>query len=273
MNTKALVWFEAKAGRSIGQVERLGGNELSSLSGNFYNSMVVIDIPSNLQDKELHLLKATLTPDLWVRDGYPSEADQPTFSTTTWIQDGEVDTTTQPTFASDVWFKAGQPIELTDPQDASYSFYPAGSYDFVNWTQKEPGQVDDRYSFEAEHFVIEEKAAQDYSKPERISQAYEAMNTYVLSEMSKVFGTTSTESATAYEATWRLMIASPSLFVSAGLTARFGSAGLNIGDALDTDQKVQDYANAKIAEVEAYAVNRMQRIEQFRSEKAAIEAE
>ena len=105
-----------------------------------------------------------------------------------------------------------------------------------------------------------------------VKAAYDKMVSDSLAQMASTFGTTSTESATAYERTWEKMIATPSDYSSAGLTARFDRGGLLTGQPLDTDQKVLDYANACIALVNAYGVWRMQRIEQFRSEKATIES-
>lgn len=107
-------------------------------------------------------------------------------------------------------------------------------------------------------------------KEAQIAAAYAQMDADVRAEMVTVFGTTSTESATAYEKTWALMLETPADWSGAGLTARFDRGGLSIGDALDTDQKVTDYAQACLDAVKAYGISRMQRIEQFRAEREAI---
>jgi len=105
-----------------------------------------------------------------------------------------------------------------------------------------------------------------------ITELYSVMTKEVIEEMAIVFGTTSVDSALSYEATWKEMILTPSDYSIAGLSARFDIAGLTTSDALDTDQKITDYATAKIVEVKAYAVWRMQRIEQFRTDRAALGA-
>jgi len=103
-----------------------------------------------------------------------------------------------------------------------------------------------------------------------ITAAYEAMNNEVLVQMASVFGTNRTDSATAYKDTWELMAQSPADWETAGLKASFAVAGFAIGDALDTAVKVQSYAIAKVAEVKAYGIWRMQRIEAFKAEREAI---
>lgn len=139
-------------------------------------------------------------------------------------------------------------ILTSDPSD--------GSYTYVSW-----------------YTISENTAAKTQAdKDSQILTAYQTMNTDVLTQMGVVFGTTNADSAAAYERTWNLMVATPSDWSGAGLTARFAVAGFAIGDALDTDQKITDYATAKVAEVNAYGVWRMQRIETFRTDKAAIEA-
>lgn len=104
----------------------------------------------------------------------------------------------------------------------------------------------------------------------QIGAAYLAMDAEIRADMVVVFGTTSAESASAYQETWAMMVASPSSWSSAGLSARFDRGGLSTGDALDTDQKVTDYAQACLDASNAYGIARMQRIEQFRSEREAL---
>jgi len=115
-----------------------------------------------------------------------------------------------------------------------------------------------------------EAVAAQKQKEAQIADAHAQMDADVRAEMVAVFGTTSTESATAYEKTWALMLETPADWSGAGLTARFDRGGLSTGDALDTDQKVTDYAQACLDAVKAYGISRMQRIEQFRSERETI---
>ena len=71
-------------------------------------------------------------------------------------------------------------------------------------------------------------------------------------------------SATAWYLTWKRMIENPAKFSSASplLKARFAVAGLSLNEDLDTVQKVQDYANAKIDEADDYGIWREDRIRQ-----------
>jgi len=124
------------------------------------------------------------------------------------------------------------------------------------------------YPFEAAHWEVIENTTEKLTAD--IMDLYSIMSAEVLAQMTVVFGTSKTDSALSYEATWKEMNAVPSDYSSAGLTARFAVAGFAIGDALNTDLKITDYSAAKIAELKSYAVWRMQRIEQFRTDKAAL---
>ena len=104
----------------------------------------------------------------------------------------------------------------------------------------------------------------------QVTVKYNEMVADVMAGMLATFGTTSENSANAYSETWKLMMATPADWSGAGLTARFALGGLAVDAALDTDQKVLDYATACSAAVKAYGIVRMQRIEQFKSEKLAI---
>jgi len=115
---------------------------------------------------------------------------------------------------------------------------------------------------------VAEKVVSD--KTDLVLLAYVQMETEVLAEMNIVFGTAKTDSASAYKMTWTEMLAAPSDYSSIGLTARLAVGTFSIGDALDTDQKITDYATANITEAKAYGVWRMQRIQQFKNERETI---
>lgn len=131
--------------------------------------------------------------------------------------------------------------------------------------------------FNGQEIELVEDATLLAQKAQRVKQAqiaerYNAMNADVYAQMMLVFGTNKSDSATAFFETWKLMSASPAMFVSEGLKADKEVGIFNPGDALDTEQKVQEYAVARINEANAYSVYRMKRIEQFRAERSAIEA-
>lgn len=115
-------------------------------------------------------------------------------------------------------------------------------------------------------------AAAAAQKVTEITERYNDMNADVYAAMTALFGTSKSDSAQAYHETWKLMKEKPLLFHESGLKAHKAIGSFAAGAALDTIQKVEDYADACLAAVEAYGVWRMERIKQFQDEKAAIEA-
>ena len=125
-----------------------------------------------------------------------------------------------------------------------------------------------------EHYEIQKGAGfVAYDKQIRIGDKFKTLNDEVLAEMQQVYATTNPESATANYLTWLAMKSNALSFAGAGLVARFDVVGFTIGDALDTDAKVLDYATKCLAIADNYAIFREQKILLFVSEKAAIEAE
>jgi hypothetical protein len=107
-------------------------------------------------------------------------------------------------------------------------------------------------------------------KPEQISAAYSSMNNDVLTEMNNVFGTTNPVSASANHQTFLLMKTNPDLFSTEGILADKTTTSFDAGDALNTNQKIIDFATERLAEIDSYGVYRIKRIQQFQAEKAAI---
>lgn len=108
-----------------------------------------------------------------------------------------------------------------------------------------------------------------------VTQAYEQMNEDVYAKMKEVFGTSKSDSATAFFETWKDMKVSPNNYVGLGLKVREdifvnGVQLFDEGALLDTAQKVVDYATAKVNQALAYGVWRMQRIQQFETERSQI---
>lgn len=127
---------------------------------------------------------------------------------------------------------------------------------------------DGAISFEVDTEKVAAKAAAE--KAALVTAAYNQMNTDVYAQMASVFGTTKSDSATAFEGTFKLMAQKPELFVNEGLVADKAVGAFLVGDALNTTELVAEYAAARIAEVEAYAVYRMNRIKQFHAERELI---
>lgn len=111
-------------------------------------------------------------------------------------------------------------------------------------------------------------------KASRIQARYDLLQTEVYAEMTKVFLTTKSDSATANLETWKRMVAKPEIFSGEGIICKYTDlVGFQLGDALNTNTKVTDYAEQLLERADVYAVWREKRIQQFSAEKAAIEAE
>ena len=70
-----------------------------------------------------------------------------------------------------------------------------------------------------------------------------------------------------------MMSETPSDYSAIGIVAKFATGSLSIGDVLDTDAKILEYATSKISDIKAYGVYRMTRKLQFDNDKATILAE
>jgi len=127
---------------------------------------------------------------------------------------------------------------------------------------------DHSVTFESDSAKVAAKAVA--AKTAQITERYNDMNTDVFAEMENLFKTKNPESAQAYHETWKLMKAKPVLFFESGLKAHKAIGSFTAGAALDTVQKVEDYADACLAAAETYGVWRMERIKQFQDEKDAI---
>lgn len=121
---------------------------------------------------------------------------------------------------------------------------------------------------------LDEVKAVQLDKGNRIQEKYDLLQTEVYAEMTKVFLTTKSDSATANLETWKRMVANPGIFSGEGLLCKYSDlTGFDAGSPLDTNEKVIDYAEQLLAKADVYAVWREKRIQTFSAEKAAIEAE
>jgi hypothetical protein len=108
------------------------------------------------------------------------------------------------------------------------------------------------------------------TKTSLVTTAYNELNADVYAQMAVVFGTTNADSAVANNESYKNMKSSPALFSNKGFKAEKAVGSFTLGAALDTDQKVIDYASARLGETTQYAVWRMERIEQFKAERNTI---
>jgi hypothetical protein len=91
---------------------------------------------------------------------------------------------------------------------------------------------------------------------EKIKGLHAALNTEVYTEMARIYETTNPDSATAYHETWKLMVEYPEDYL--------------VVTGMPDEASVIAFASAKLAEVKAYAVWRIQKINEFMVAKAAI---
>ena len=242
---KALVVIEEFLNRSVGHIDAFGSAEdIDSRNGNYYDKMEKVTIAESLGVFDFGMFK-TVKPN-----------------------NGEG--------ASEFWFKADS-IVSTQPlvtawqhNDTDETVYE-DPMDEDNYT--EVNVVDPSYIYHPAEVEDQWNVVLDMAKykAQEVVKAYNEMNEEVYAEMSNVFGTSNSESANAYNETYKLMQSSPSSFSGVGLVATIDTANFSKGDALDSDSKVSDFAGEALDKIDAYAVWRMVRIKQFSDKKTTIE--
>ena len=70
--------------------------------------------------------------------------------------------------------------------------------------------------------------------------------------------------------TWKLMSANPTAFASEGLVATRDTSSYTKGDAIDDNTKVSGWADECLADIESYAVWRMNRQKTYNDAVAAL---
>lgn len=150
------------------------------------------------------------------------------------------------------WTKDGEADVSENPNDVSWTYVPAVK----------------------EHWeIVKGDNFKDYDKKKRVGDKFQILNSEVVEEMKQVYNTTNPDSAVANYLTWLAMKNNPSKFSDKNLVARFDIVGLTIGDPLDKNKTVEDYAVALIDKADDYAIWREQKIIAYISEKLAIENE
>lgn len=108
------------------------------------------------------------------------------------------------------------------------------------------------------------------TKEALVTASYNKMNEDIYEDMYNVYGTKNSDSAVAWQETFKNMKSSPALFSVLGLKAEKAVGSFSVGDALDDDAKIVSYAGAMLGSVTQYAIRRLQRIAQFKEERNAI---
>ena len=119
-------------------------------------------------------------------------------------------------------------------------------------------------------------ALAEQSKKDDIATAYKTMSDEVDAKLYEVFRTLKPEYATAEWNTWNDMVKRPASYAGLGMKIDHqlddaqGTELFSPGSALDTAEKITQYATRKIALAEEYGTYRVQRIQQFKNEKKQI---
>lgn len=154
-------------------------------------------------------------------------------------------------YLGEYWEKDGVTVSV-DPEDPTFTYYP---------------EV-------LEHWVIEKKDTFiAYEKGERISVKFNTLNAEVITEMKTTYDTTNPDSASANVLHWLIMKMEPAKFESAGLWVRIATTSYALGTALDTEQKVLEYATEALDMAISYSISREQKILQFIVDRQTIQAE
>lgn len=158
------------------------------------------------------------------------------------------------------WLQSNNPsiISYTEPESLE------------NWTESEA--IDPSYEYHPEM-----KAGINVTVDfvgmiqDQLTNEYNNMSFDVYSQMSQVFKTTKSDSASAFYETWKQMVEFPAMFLAINMISDIAFDSVEIGNILDTEAKIIGYANSKLNAAMDYAVYRVQRIQQFQLEKAQLE--
>lgn len=99
---------------------------------------------------------------------------------------------------------------------------------------------------------------------------YDSMQIDIYDELEILYLTRKAETATAISLTWDIMQNNPAEYSAMGLISEYNLVGIFIGDPLDTEAKILDYATQLNAKKLVYSKYRLTRIMQYKQEIIAI---
>lgn len=166
-------------------------------------------------------------------------------------------------------------------------FIPKGSIGPVpdnipqeDWPYLQASQSNDEFGNPKWNITVDTAAkaavAAEKSKKEDIAVAYQTMSDEVDARLYEVFRTIKPDYATAEYETWKDMKLRPAAYAGLGLKIDHqldnaqGTELFSPGSALDTAEKITQYATRKIELAEEYGTYRVQRIQQFKNERQQI---
>lgn len=149
-----------------------------------------------------------------------------------------------------------------------------------DWAYLQASQSNDEFGQPKWNITVDTAAkamvAAEKSKEEDIATAYQTMSDEVDARLYEVFRTIKPDYATAEYETWKDMKLRPASYAGLGLKIDHqldnaqGTELFSPGSALDTAEKITQYATRKIELAEEYGTYRVQRIQQFKNERQQI---
>lgn len=150
-------------------------------------------------------------------------------------------------------------------------------FDYLKVTQSNDPQTGDPINVITVDAAKKAVGLAEKTKVDDVSSAYQTMSDEIDAKMYDVFRTLKPEYATAEYNTWKDMLDRPAAYASLGLKVDHqinntdNSELFSPGSALDTAQKVLDFAQRKIQLAQDYGTFRMQKLQEFRNQKETIE--
>lgn len=244
-----------------------------------------------VKEGEATLYEAPTIAEYWSKDGEPNAVSLPMLDER-WTKSGEASKSSQP-MTQEYWSKDGESDAFVQPdpitgwtnhpsvEDTSWT-YEAPKPD-PSWTNVPthvdptwshiPSVTDSTWVFHPEikegdmAIVLDEEK----DKVERVNKAKATRDADVYDALETTFGTKDSASANAYYETFKIMSAKPEKFHTLSMYALIATDSFAVGDTLNTETKVKNYADEMLLKAEDYAVERITRIFAYLSEKNSIE--
>ena len=142
-----------------------------------------------------------------------------------------------------------------DPNDIPY--VSASEYQ-----EEEDGQLVTKYAFAVDEGTKAQATANELARQEAYA-AYLALNNEIIQDAAQVAGTTNQISAILDLITYQRMSDKPELFDGEGLVAKKTVGDFTQGQALNTELKIKQYAEAMLAETDQFMIRRMKAITDY----------
>lgn len=143
-----------------------------------------------------------------------------------------------------------------DPNDISYVI--VSEYQ----EEEEDGHLVTKYAFAVDEGTKAQAIANELARQEAYA-AYLALNNEIIQDAAQVAGTTNQISAILDLITYQRMSDKPELFDGEELVAKKTVGDFTQGQALNTELKIKQYAEAMLAETDQFMIRRMKVITDY----------